>query len=261
MTFGEKLQELRAGRGLSQDALAEALDVSRQAVSRWERNETLPETEKVIRLSRYFSVTTDYLLLDEVQSPAANETKRTPAAGLGMWFSRRGWLLGVGLAVVGLWMLLRLITGSWPYMSMLAEGSLTWPQAAAQYGYACSERLATAVGLVVAGSVSAALGRRRWDSFRWYHLGWPVAMWGACHVVVQAAVCGWVFVLMEPRAELLDQMWIGRGGAVLFGLGTALLGLVLALLGPRLDRPHQGSRPGAGPGKSSALDASGQSDG
>ena len=53
MTFGEKLQMLRARRGLSQDALAEVLDVSRQAVSRWERNETLPETEKVIRLSRY----------------------------------------------------------------------------------------------------------------------------------------------------------------------------------------------------------------
>ena len=38
MTFGEKLQKLRTQRSLSQDALAEALDVSRQAVSRWERD-------------------------------------------------------------------------------------------------------------------------------------------------------------------------------------------------------------------------------
>lgn len=84
MTFGEKLQMLRARRGLSQDALAEALEVSRQAVSRWERNETLPETEKVIRLSRYFSVTTDYLLLDEVQSPTGNGgNKRSPRGGAG----------------------------------------------------------------------------------------------------------------------------------------------------------------------------------
>lgn len=37
MTFGEKLQRLRARKGLSQDALAELLDVSRQAVSKWER--------------------------------------------------------------------------------------------------------------------------------------------------------------------------------------------------------------------------------
>ena len=42
MTFGEKLQKLRAREGLSQDALAELLDVSRQAVSKWERDETMP---------------------------------------------------------------------------------------------------------------------------------------------------------------------------------------------------------------------------
>ena len=44
-----------------------------------------PETEKVIRLSRYFSVTTDYLLLDEVQSPTGNgEKSAAPRRGLGM---------------------------------------------------------------------------------------------------------------------------------------------------------------------------------
>ena len=45
MTFGEKLQTLRTRAGLSQDALAEALDVSRQAVSKWERDEAMPEAE------------------------------------------------------------------------------------------------------------------------------------------------------------------------------------------------------------------------
>lgn len=64
MTFGEKLQKLRAREGLSQDALAELLNVSRQAVSRWERDETMPETEKVVRISDHFHVTTDYLLKD-----------------------------------------------------------------------------------------------------------------------------------------------------------------------------------------------------
>ena len=46
MTFGEKLQNLRQKAGMSQDALAEQLNVSRQAVSRWERDETMPETDK-----------------------------------------------------------------------------------------------------------------------------------------------------------------------------------------------------------------------
>ena len=59
MTFGEKLQSLRQKAGMSQDALAEKLGVSRQAVSRWERDETMPETEKVIALADLFGVTTD----------------------------------------------------------------------------------------------------------------------------------------------------------------------------------------------------------
>ena len=48
MTFGEKLQSLRQRAGMSQDQLAERLEVSRQAVSRWERDETMPETDKVV---------------------------------------------------------------------------------------------------------------------------------------------------------------------------------------------------------------------
>ena len=62
MTFGEKLQRLRARKGLSQDALAELLDVSRQAVSKWERDETMPDPDKIVVLADLFGVTTDYLL-------------------------------------------------------------------------------------------------------------------------------------------------------------------------------------------------------
>ena len=52
MTFGEKLQSLRQRAGMSQDQLAERLEVSRQAVSRWERDETMPETDKVVAFSK-----------------------------------------------------------------------------------------------------------------------------------------------------------------------------------------------------------------
>ena len=76
MTFGEKLQKLRARAGLSQDQLAELLDVSRQAVSKWERNEAMPEAEKLVRISRQFRVSTDYLLLEELEEP---ETASVPA--------------------------------------------------------------------------------------------------------------------------------------------------------------------------------------
>lgn len=63
MTFGERLQELRRKAGLSQDTLAEKLEVSRQAVSKWERDEAMPETEKTVRIAQLFGVSLDYLLL------------------------------------------------------------------------------------------------------------------------------------------------------------------------------------------------------
>ena len=76
MTFGEKLQGLRQKAGMSQDALAEKLNVSRQAVSRWERDETMPETDKVVALADLFGVTTDYLLCQ--QKEKKEETAEPP---------------------------------------------------------------------------------------------------------------------------------------------------------------------------------------
>lgn len=64
MSFGEKLQDLRRRTGMSQDTLAERLDVSRQAVSKWERDETMPETEKLVRIAQLFDASLDELLLD-----------------------------------------------------------------------------------------------------------------------------------------------------------------------------------------------------
>ena len=69
MTLCEKLTQARKAAGLTQADVAAKLNVSRQAVSRWETGEAVPDTEKVIQLSRIFHVTTDYLLLDIVEAP------------------------------------------------------------------------------------------------------------------------------------------------------------------------------------------------
>ena len=60
--FSEKLIELRRSKGLSQEALAERLGVSRQAVSKWERNEAQPELSKIIALCDLFEVSPNELL-------------------------------------------------------------------------------------------------------------------------------------------------------------------------------------------------------
>ena len=78
MNFGEKLQKLRKGAGMSQEELARQLDVSRQAVSRWELDGTLPDTGRVVALSRIFSVSTDYLLKEELETPSQTEESPQP---------------------------------------------------------------------------------------------------------------------------------------------------------------------------------------
>lgn len=62
MDFSEKLLTLRKGKNLTQEQLAEQLDVSRQSVSKWESGQAVPELDKIIALSNVFDVTTDYLL-------------------------------------------------------------------------------------------------------------------------------------------------------------------------------------------------------
>lgn len=70
MTFKEKLLTLRKKAGLSQEELAEKLDVSRQAVSRWEMGETLPDAKNILELSNLFGVSTDSLLRNEMELAA-----------------------------------------------------------------------------------------------------------------------------------------------------------------------------------------------
>lgn len=69
MTLGETIQSLRKSHGLSQDALAERLEVSRQAVSKWERDEAVPELDKLVALSQVFEVTLDELVTGQHSTP------------------------------------------------------------------------------------------------------------------------------------------------------------------------------------------------
>lgn len=67
MILADKIMELRKQNGWSQEELAEKMDVSRQSVSKWEGAQSVPDLDKIIRLSQLFGVSTDYLLKDEVE--------------------------------------------------------------------------------------------------------------------------------------------------------------------------------------------------
>lgn len=67
MSFGEKLSFLRKQRGMTQMELAEKLDISRQAVSRWERGTAEPSTENLVSIGKLFDVTVDTLINEDIQ--------------------------------------------------------------------------------------------------------------------------------------------------------------------------------------------------
>ena len=66
MILADKIIKLRKRMGWSQEELAQRMDVSRQAVSKWESAQAIPDLDKILQLSRLFEVTTDYLLKDEI---------------------------------------------------------------------------------------------------------------------------------------------------------------------------------------------------
>ena len=82
MKFEEKLISLRKKTGLSQEELAERIDVSRQAISRWELGSTLPDAPNLLKLSDLFGVSIDYLLRDDEGEashlPPTKEVRREP---------------------------------------------------------------------------------------------------------------------------------------------------------------------------------------
>lgn len=68
MKLSDKILTLRKRGGMSQEELAEKLNVSRQAVSRWELGSAQPDANNILQISKLFGVTADYLLNDDYDS-------------------------------------------------------------------------------------------------------------------------------------------------------------------------------------------------
>jgi len=101
MTIDERIQKLRKRKGLSQEQLADVLSVSRQAVSKWESGQSLPEIEKLIAMSVLFETTIDYILKGE--TPLMQVDKRqTARIGSQIVSAVAAMMLAIGiLATVG----------------------------------------------------------------------------------------------------------------------------------------------------------------
>ena len=147
MTTGQKIQALRKGRGLTQEQLAARLGVSRQAVSRWELDETLPDTQNLLPLKEALGVSID-TLLDSTRGLEEPAPQAGPAPGaaspparpsLGALLKRRFWLLLLPVELVlfvalAVWRLgkapslalLLLVQGLWLCLLLLVVYFLVW---------------------------------------------------------------------------------------------------------------------------------------
>ena len=129
MTFGQKLQEIHKATGLSQEQLAEALGMSRQAISKWETGESVPDVDKLKTICGVFNISADELIGIDVK--AADEKDGETKSGerhdildyVNYNMRRRiftaGWitaLIGV-VALMGEYMALFFIRDSWVKVS------------------------------------------------------------------------------------------------------------------------------------------------
>lgn len=114
MTFGKQLQTLRKEKGLSQDALANQLYVTRQSVSQWENDKTMPSVDLLLKISEIFGTTVDALLgkpqTESIPQPLTEarvlRTKKEIAAAMRYEFATATVvMLSLGLLFFGLWLI------------------------------------------------------------------------------------------------------------------------------------------------------------
>ena len=102
MTLGQRIQELRKGLGLSQEALGERMGVSRQAISKWEGDQTIPELDKLISLSKLFGLTVGQLLGVEQPVPTPPAAPAKMPRRMKLLMSGMGAVLAVLAVMTGL---------------------------------------------------------------------------------------------------------------------------------------------------------------
>ena len=215
MTLGERLTALRKNRGMSQDALAETLGVSRQSVSKWETDTSVPDLDNLVRLSDLFAVTLDELVRGKTPDfPRREQTLQWRA----MWEKLRS--LYREKAYLAGWLLL--FWGgkrAWSFLRSLLRLQEQATKDFDLWAYVRMGLLPTVLPCLVIlfGCGAWLLVRGRSGSFRAYHLGW---------VAVLASLVG-IRSKTFLNQGILEEVLLGTWMTLRYGQWWELPGIVL----------------------------------
>ncbi len=219
MTLGEKIYSLRVKNGLSQEAFGEKLGVSRQSVSKWETDQSVPELDKIVMISELFTVTTDYLLKESAAEPASGQWKGTTAAGgPGQWN-------GASTAAGG--------SGQWTKASGAEQASDVWGESSdtEQDAYECRGR-----AVVKRGFSYEYKSKRSWRGMPLVHVNigfgrsakGVIAIGLAAKGIVAIGLAGLGVITLAPVGIglLLSAGIVAIGGIALgdFAIGVVAIG-------------------------------------
>ena len=124
MSLGNKLAEARRAKNLTQEQLAEKLEVTRQAVSRWESDAAYPETDKIVRMAQILEVSCDYLLqdgVDEKGQPNPPTVTRLLKQAQGKRVSLTFYDDDDGMPVIHDWCVIRDFDGAWANVEVVVN--------------------------------------------------------------------------------------------------------------------------------------------
>ena len=123
MSLGNKLAEARRAKNLTREQRAERLDVTRQAVSRWESDAAYPETDKIVRMAQILEVSCDYLLqdgVDEKGTPVKSPVTRLLAQAQGKRV-KLTFYESDGMPVVHDWCVIQDFDGGWANVEVVVN--------------------------------------------------------------------------------------------------------------------------------------------
>ena len=195
MEFNEKLQQLRKSRGLTQEELAEALFVSRAAVSKWESGRGYPALDSLKQLSRFFAVSIDELICPEEMISAAEEEKKESLNGV------VSLICGILDAMAGLLLLLPVFGNGKDSPASVSLFALTGVKPWIKAAFIALVALTALNG--VCGAVVSRLSRPVWD---WHRIvtGMALSLLGtAVFLLTRQPYAGVIYLAVMAAKGLL----------------------------------------------------------